>query len=525
MPLPFRRRTLRGRRGSLRELPDMPLDILFEVFSHMEPFDLLNLTRTTKPFRELLLHRSAASFWKQARQNVANLPECPPFMSEPAFINLCFDSHCHKCLRPNIQNVIWAFRARYCRQCKSEMTVTILQARQILEEASPFHAYHDVRELLISETSGRGTFHSSDLHTLVDIWKGTGPEAQQEVCASQSELVKQVRYHAELCAWWQMDRKNVRSTELAELRDSRYVNIIVKLRELGWGELIDSSAYAVYRGLRKVHGVRQPKALTSRSWQTIREPVLRVMETIQSARSVSALSAVLPSRLRTLGDAMHSFRADIGLCFPGIQDFARMPEVRSILDVPGDIELSYRDFEALRPKLSGLVENWRSKKRQELRDILIKEIAAPPDGLNIFNLAVTLCYRCLRCSARLIYPGVLAHTCSSYRDLGELLPVVDYYISALDSQPLPWTRDTIKVETDVLRAVITARGRDPSTATIDDMDGLDALYRIQYDTPIVTWRAEAYGLLDNIDHGCYIRPSSPDVAAYAGIIPSELAAW
>ena len=63
----------------------------------MEPLDLLNLARTSKDFRHLLMSKSSAAFWKAARKNVDGLPDCPPFMSEPAYANLLFCAFCHVC--------------------------------------------------------------------------------------------------------------------------------------------------------------------------------------------------------------------------------------------------------------------------------------------------------------------------------------------------------------------------------------------------------------------------------------------
>lgn len=61
----------------------------------MQPMDLLNLARTNRPFRDLLMSRTSAQFWKAARRNVDGLPDCPPDLNEPAYANLCFDAHCH----------------------------------------------------------------------------------------------------------------------------------------------------------------------------------------------------------------------------------------------------------------------------------------------------------------------------------------------------------------------------------------------------------------------------------------------
>ncbi len=70
-------------------------DTLPKFFCYMQPMDLLNLARTSKEFRALLMNRSSAVFWKNARKNVERFPDCPPFLSEPAFANVAFSNHCH----------------------------------------------------------------------------------------------------------------------------------------------------------------------------------------------------------------------------------------------------------------------------------------------------------------------------------------------------------------------------------------------------------------------------------------------
>jgi hypothetical protein len=97
--------------GQLEGFMSVPMDVLFKVtafhgcvsvahvahqiFGHLLPLDILNLSRTTEEFRRVLLHKSSVSVWKAARANVPGLPECPQFMSEPSYANLAFDQHCH----------------------------------------------------------------------------------------------------------------------------------------------------------------------------------------------------------------------------------------------------------------------------------------------------------------------------------------------------------------------------------------------------------------------------------------------
>ena len=102
-------------RRSLSLLPAMPLDVLFEVritlaatsqwlamltadylrqvFSHLTPRDIINLSRTSRIFRDTLMTRSTTSVWKASREQFG-APECPSNMSEPQWAVLLFGNVC-----------------------------------------------------------------------------------------------------------------------------------------------------------------------------------------------------------------------------------------------------------------------------------------------------------------------------------------------------------------------------------------------------------------------------------------------
>ena len=46
-----------------------------QILGHLRPLDILHLARTTKEFRQILLHKSSISVWKAARANVPDLPD------------------------------------------------------------------------------------------------------------------------------------------------------------------------------------------------------------------------------------------------------------------------------------------------------------------------------------------------------------------------------------------------------------------------------------------------------------------
>ena len=67
-----------------------------QIFSYLEPLDLLHLARTNKTFRLMLMSKRVARLsWVQARANVIGVPQCPEDFSEPAFADLLFDDYCH----------------------------------------------------------------------------------------------------------------------------------------------------------------------------------------------------------------------------------------------------------------------------------------------------------------------------------------------------------------------------------------------------------------------------------------------
>ncbi|KAK0226921.1 hypothetical protein EDD85DRAFT_940311 [Armillaria nabsnona] len=90
-----RRRRLKG---LLERVSETPLDVLLEIFSHLEPRDLLHLCRTNKFLRSILLDRNSLSIWRDARQSLKDLPDLPEDLSEPRYASLLFDKYCQTLL-------------------------------------------------------------------------------------------------------------------------------------------------------------------------------------------------------------------------------------------------------------------------------------------------------------------------------------------------------------------------------------------------------------------------------------------
>ncbi|KAG6916510.1 hypothetical protein DXG01_006511 [Tephrocybe rancida] len=76
--------------GKLQGFKELPM----EIGALLEPGDLLALTRVSKFYRSLFLSRKSRSIWTRVLKNV-DLPERPPFMNEPQYASLVYDTFCY----------------------------------------------------------------------------------------------------------------------------------------------------------------------------------------------------------------------------------------------------------------------------------------------------------------------------------------------------------------------------------------------------------------------------------------------
>lgn len=111
--MPDEFRGVRGKLGLLEKLArDVPLDIMFEVPSLChpkaaaecflalnlllsKPNDLINLARTTRDLRGIVISKSSELIWRTARSNLDGLPPLPKDLSESQYAALLICTHCY----------------------------------------------------------------------------------------------------------------------------------------------------------------------------------------------------------------------------------------------------------------------------------------------------------------------------------------------------------------------------------------------------------------------------------------------
>ncbi|GAA5948512.1 hypothetical protein JCM10213_003887 [Rhodosporidiobolus nylandii] len=106
-------------------LQTMPLDILVEIFAYLHPGELLNLSRTAKPYNTLLTSKSSAPMWRKARHCV-NLPDVNiEHFSEIRYAQLCFDKPCEVCGGSSRVSCDFYLLRRFCEPCRKEHYIRI----------------------------------------------------------------------------------------------------------------------------------------------------------------------------------------------------------------------------------------------------------------------------------------------------------------------------------------------------------------------------------------------------------------
>lgn len=93
---------IRGRRGRLKLMTEMPFDILYEIFGELEPIDLLHLSWSTRTLHGMIMGKDGRFLWK----NVLYIISCVE--ATCYLLTVCLDRLSQGCTRQitHPQNVL-----------------------------------------------------------------------------------------------------------------------------------------------------------------------------------------------------------------------------------------------------------------------------------------------------------------------------------------------------------------------------------------------------------------------------------
>ncbi|PIL35923.1 hypothetical protein GSI_01583 [Ganoderma sinense ZZ0214-1] len=498
-------------------MPEMPLDILFEIFAFLHPRDLLNLARATREFRALLMSRQSARFWREARQQVEGLPDLPSYLSEPEYANLLFFPHCHNCLKPNVHNVLWTFSARYCDGCQVTMFMDQKDVSTLLVEVFDHASFLYVNSKYNSGRFSGLRYHKPEIDEIKRKWATLrDDEEKRRFREERKTFITECQQFSREASEWQTGCKIQRSQEGHKLKVERFEAVKQKLREEGFGEVLDHLRLADLFRLKKLGSVNRPSKLTDKGWKSIRSSVIQHMVPLREKYCQELKQQATQARIRYLRKTLDA-RQSNGVPRtaesdrePGFFELAMMPAFQTLLR---DESTDVRD-EAIAAQLDlpGLIETWTNYYKSvfvELTLLGLGESSTTLDLVNLLDLAIVH-FRCTRCKRRqLRWPHVLSHRC--FRDTSASLM---RYVS-VDPSFVGYTRfnhdapyrgeelarfdDHLEVARDIIRLA----GLAPDSATYADMQAVGTRFLCR-GCPIST-KKTAYDWQAAIQHSTIIH--------------------
>ncbi|KAK7449715.1 hypothetical protein VKT23_013188 [Stygiomarasmius scandens] len=494
VPADARFKKVRGKLGLLQKVAtDMPLDVIFEIFSYLEPLDILRLSRTSLDLRNLLTTRSSEHVWRTARFNFEGLPPLPPDLNEMQFAHLAFDNYCHVCGHHPCDNVMWTARTRCCIQkCIPNALVSYADLTYKYPEVSqPIGP--DIAAIIRSTPQisiwrrghpNRGVWYNAsafaklyeDYQKIKEEESRTAIEEWAGNLASEHETRNQ---HDALLEAWQSGKRRDRSDQLKERREQRRQDIENRLIALGWGPEVELLKTTWEFDNHK--SFRQAAKVTDGVWAKIGPEFVKMAQDRRASVQKSRRIKILRQRHVLLQELYCKFINAQGCTenqiYPSFGDILESSIFRTILwDTPLDTEVTEDDFTGGFAQVPVFIEDWRESKTQEVVERMREDIREA--SVNDLR-SITSVFSCVRCRAKLWYPQILSHSCCFAHE--EFVPDnrdPDYnpYHDLAES---PWTKSVViysQSSSEAMKTILRLCNLTPDTTTLSTLNELNPIF-------------------------------------------------
>ncbi|KAF6752265.1 hypothetical protein DFP72DRAFT_1047334 [Ephemerocybe angulata] len=471
------------RRRDLSLLPEMPLDVLLEIFSLLEPKDLLNMARSCKDFRQALVKPSMMHVLWRAKRIESGAPEPPEGFSEAKWVAFLFNTFCYSCATPNVRTDFYIVK-RLCVSCKKQGYVqaenfpdnydtamltcipwTSYAPTSSKEETEDFYAWtDDIEEVATIWATFEERMLAGDAQAITD--RNTFERERSAAVQHMREVAPEYRVWADTLEDQKLNNKN-------HVREARILAVRQCFYELGYDQVdvdgvIDWETPELKTGKGKI---------TDRVWRNLRA---KLEPQVVRAAEVRHYELKLDLKLQRMFDLMTAWNIWLEtlnlptselLKYPKQRDLWYLPAVSALLDAPVDAAIDYLPIVA---DFSNIARNFIFTKREELRrSVPIANLAeASPDALelatSIFSAPSSTSHLG---GGDLSYPKIalgwkmlsVCHLLKNEEEAQEMgfsveqpvLPIFDEKLSA------------------VAATLVTDVGLNRYTATIADMDALD----------------------------------------------------
>ncbi|KAI0668285.1 hypothetical protein C8Q78DRAFT_1147276 [Trametes maxima] len=318
-PAPRTRGPRKGKKaGKLSMIMGVPMDILFEVLSRLHPSDLLNVARTSKDLRAVVLTRKTRFVWTASLRTVAPaLPPCPAHLSEPRYAAMLFEKNCSFCGAQRALRVEHAVGLRFCRACYEDLMCTgagilyhstarglSLRIHSVVMGMMPCSTGKEWEKAMVLENpeehSYEHMYYAPDFVVRAenppDVPEGAevGDEALAPLFADCVARHK----HATAMLRWEESVKVAEQEAQKAARQRRYMSVVQRLEKLEWTRAdFPTGCNRDWDSL-----VYSTTALTDQIWNKIWPRLEKILKSERSTREAQAreqrakerLAAILP---------------------------------------------------------------------------------------------------------------------------------------------------------------------------------------------------------------------------------------
>lgn len=281
-----------------------------------------------------------------------------------------------------------------------------------------------------------------------------------------------VLQHAQLEEKWDAHRQNDKQKDLDRRRDLRQQAIEKRLRDLGW---VDEIAKLPSGALAAQKSVRTVAPLSEKGWLAIQDALIAFMQKARDVRLAKEKSSALEARRKLLSDIYCEYRLTkpFGTILPGIGDLKNAPViVRLFQETPFDKQISASTvLAALDTIPQSFLDEWQMQCDSKLVSIAQDQLSKSetlPNALGIDNFTADS----LRLASVLFSVDGVGY--SHYPRV--LISPYPYYFY------IAWQAGIIRLHLDAVtlaRRAVELVGKDPLTATVEDMDRLEPWYYYQ----------------------------------------------
>ncbi|KAG8951208.1 hypothetical protein FRC04_006690 [Tulasnella sp. 424] len=437
-----RRSTGKARAAVLDGFMDIPLDVFAELCTELTPLDLLQLARSTRRLREILMSKGSKSIWKRARANIEGLPDCPEDLSEPQYASLMFEVGCQSCHK-GTRKTDYQLRIRLCNSCLDTRLMT---------QKHMYGIWHNM-PWEVSEHIPHSWYGNKKLY-LINVFNKARDELLGEDGKIKKELqigvAERLRKFSQMMydtgnamQEWKEERAHTQQLHKLILCDEREHKVMEKLIEKGW-ERDDMPMMSVEWDTL----VYKPVPLTDQIWRRIYPKLIPALEVSRAERLIRERQERRMERMEDFYDLYSDYIAgrliqdsslSRGHFLLAVDLLTRVPELQTQLydeDEPHytaekwdkHLEAVGRVNDEYKVKALGLLKAVVEKGtgagvviKKEERSVEPEEGQAGPStskstsptaptDLSSLN-AITTIFKCTVCHDRLWYPEVLQHTC------------------------------------------------------------------------------------------------------------------